>query len=65
MEMDEVALPDLRLEAPLRYPEFLNLMTNARLVLTDQGAEEQGGKAPPLLRTPAPGHNCGRTPSAR
>jgi UDP-N-acetylglucosamine 2-epimerase len=41
--MDEVALLDLRITAPVGYIEFLRLMANARLVLTDQGAEGQGG----------------------
>ena len=33
--MDEVALLDLRITPPLGYLDFLNLMANARLVLTD------------------------------
>jgi len=57
--MDEVALPDLRLKATLGYLDFLNLMANARLVLTDQGAEGQRsggtrglrGRGARLLRT--------------
>jgi len=30
-------MPDLRVTEPLGYLEFLNLMANARLVLTDSG----------------------------
>jgi len=32
-------MPDLRVTEPLGYLEFLNLMTNARLVLTDLEAQ--------------------------
>jgi len=35
------AMPDLRVTEPLGYLEFLNLMTNARLVLTDSGGIQE------------------------
>jgi len=35
------ALPDLRVVEPLRYLEFLNLMANARLALTDSGGIQE------------------------
>jgi len=34
-------MPDLRVTEPLGYLEFLNLMTNARLVLTDSGGIQE------------------------
>ena len=39
--MDDVALPDLRITATLGYLEFLNLMANAHLVLTDSGGIQE------------------------
>jgi UDP-N-acetylglucosamine 2-epimerase (non-hydrolysing) len=39
--MGEVDLPDLRVTEPLGYLEFLNLMANARLVLTDSGGIQE------------------------
>jgi len=35
------AMPDLRVMGPLGYLEFLNLMANARLVLTDSGGIQE------------------------
>ena len=35
------AMPDLRVTAPLGYLDFLNLMANARLVLTDSGGIQE------------------------
>jgi UDP-N-acetylglucosamine 2-epimerase (non-hydrolysing) len=35
------AMPDLRVTEPLGYLEFLNLMANARLVLTDSGGIQE------------------------
>jgi UDP-N-acetylglucosamine 2-epimerase (non-hydrolysing) len=35
------AMPDLRITAPLGYLEFLNLMADARLVLTDSGGIQE------------------------
>jgi len=35
------AMPNLRLTEPLGYLEFLNLMANARLVLTDSGGIQE------------------------
>ena len=35
------AMPDLRVTGPLGYLEFLNLMANARLVLTDSGGMQE------------------------
>jgi len=34
-------MPDLRVTEPLGYLEFLNLMANARLVLTDSGGIQE------------------------
>jgi len=36
-----VAMPNLRVTEPLGYLEFLNLMANARLVLTDSGGIQE------------------------
>jgi UDP-N-acetylglucosamine 2-epimerase (non-hydrolysing) len=35
------AMPDLRITPPLCYLDFLNLMANARLVLTDSGGIQE------------------------
>jgi UDP-N-acetylglucosamine 2-epimerase (non-hydrolysing) len=39
--MGEVDLPDLRVTEPLGYMDFLSLMANARLVLTDSGGIQE------------------------
>ncbi len=36
------AMPNLRVTEPLGYLEFLNLMANAQLVLTDSGGIQEG-----------------------
>jgi UDP-N-acetylglucosamine 2-epimerase (non-hydrolysing) len=58
--MDEVALPGLRITAPVGYIEFLRLMANAKIVLTDSGGVQE--KTAILDR---PAWRCGRTRSAR
>jgi len=54
-------MPDLRVTQPLGYLEFLNLIANARLVLTDSGGIQE--------ETTILGVPCltlrGRTPSVR
>jgi UDP-N-acetylglucosamine 2-epimerase (non-hydrolysing) len=39
--MGEVDLPDLRVTEPLGYLDFLSLMANAHLVLTDSGGIQE------------------------